>query len=232
MDELARALARMRSASNESEWNTAVIESGRVFSGDARALEFLATLAALTAPASPRNAGGSGMNLSAQRFARVKIAEIQLYQAPAVKAGAAAFDAKRYSAAIATLEPLVKRLPKLADYAAWYAGLAQSESKNYAAVPKALEPVWKQTPPSPLAARAVLLAARAYGQNGQTAEALDILRKNYATLPQPQGDWAMASAFGGAGDSVSAAVYYQRVYYGFPSSPEAAEAETSLAKLR
>jgi len=92
MDELARALARMRSASNESEWNTAVIESGRVFSGDARALEFLATLAALTAPASPRNAGGSGMNLSAQRFARVKIAEIQLYQAPAVKAGRASRD--------------------------------------------------------------------------------------------------------------------------------------------
>src|SRR5438270_7931486 len=49
-----------------------------------------------------------------------------------LKAGITAFESKRYPAAIATLQPLGKRLPKLADYAAWYHGLAESESKNYA----------------------------------------------------------------------------------------------------
>ena len=149
-----------------------------------------------------------------------------------LKAGAAAFDSQHFASAIATLQPLGKRLPKLADYVAWFLASAEFESKDYAAVPKALEPVWKQTPPSPLAARAVLLAARAYGQSGDTKAALEILRKGYSTLPQPQGDLAMANAFAAAGDAVSAVVYHQRVYYGFPSSGEAVESDAALSKLR
>jgi hypothetical protein len=86
--ELARALTRMRSATNETEWNTAVLESGRAFSGEPAALEMLASLAALTAPSLPPRAADA----SAQRFAKVKIAEIQLYQSAAVKSGRAARD--------------------------------------------------------------------------------------------------------------------------------------------
>jgi hypothetical protein len=91
IEELARSVSRMRSASSEYEWNAAVLEAGRALSGDAPALEFLATLAALTVPTRPELAP-TGENLAAQRFARVKIAEIQLYQAPAVKSGRAAKD--------------------------------------------------------------------------------------------------------------------------------------------
>ena len=149
-----------------------------------------------------------------------------------LKSGADALEARHYAAAIATLKPLGKRLPKLADYAAWLLGSAEFDSRNYAAVPKALEPVWSHTPPSPLAAEAVLLAARADGQNGDTRAALDILRKNYTALRQPQGDLAIAGAFAATGDPVSAAIYYQRVYYGFPSSAEAAQALVESAKLR
>jgi soluble lytic murein transglycosylase len=149
-----------------------------------------------------------------------------------LKTGAVALDAKRYPAAIATLSPLVKRLPKLADYAAWLLASAQFESADYSAVPKTLEAVWKQTPPSPLAARAFLLGARAYLQNGAASDAVEILRKNYAALTQPQGDLAMAAAFAGAGDSVSAAIYNQRVYYGYPNSAEAAQADAESARLR
>ena len=148
-----------------------------------------------------------------------------------LKSGSVALDNKRYSAAIATLKPLAKRIPKLADYAAWFLASAQFGAQDYKAVEKSLQPVWKQSPPSPLAARAVILAARAYGQNGQTKEAVEILRQHYATLPQPQGDLAMANAFEAAGDRVSAAVYFQRVYYGFPVSQEAAQAESEMAEL-
>jgi hypothetical protein len=88
IDELARAVARMRSAANESEWSAAVLNAGRAFSGDAGALELLASLAALTAPA----AAVLATDVGAQRFARVKIAEIQLYQGAAVKSGRAARD--------------------------------------------------------------------------------------------------------------------------------------------
>jgi len=88
IDRLARAVARMRSASNESEWSAAVLEAGRGFSNEPDALELLASLAALTAPA----AAAVTSDAAAQRFAKVKIAEIQLYQAAAVKAGRAARD--------------------------------------------------------------------------------------------------------------------------------------------
>ena len=86
--ELSRAVVRMRAAANESEWNTAVLEAGRAFSSDPIALELLASLAALTAP----TAAGIASDAAAQRFAKVKIAEIQLYQGAAVKSGRAARD--------------------------------------------------------------------------------------------------------------------------------------------
>jgi soluble lytic murein transglycosylase len=149
-----------------------------------------------------------------------------------LKAGATALDGKRYSAAVATLSPLVKKLPKLADYAAWLLASAQFELQDYAAVPKTLDAVWKQTPPSPLTPRAALLASRAYLQNAAPKDAVEILRKNYAALPQPQGDLAMATAFSAAGDDVSAAIYNQRVYYTYPNSAEAAQADAESARLR
>ncbi len=86
-EELGRALSRMRAAGNGTEWHAAVLESGRIFSGDPAALAVLASMAALTAPAA-----AIGVDAGAQRFAKVKVAEIQLYQADAVKAGRTARD--------------------------------------------------------------------------------------------------------------------------------------------
>jgi soluble lytic murein transglycosylase len=149
-----------------------------------------------------------------------------------LKAGAAALDAKKYPTAIAALEPTVKRLPKIGDYAAFFLASARAESGDYSSVGKTLEPVFKMTPVSPLAPRAVLLASHAYGQAGDAKAALEILRKNYSTLPQPAGDLAMALAFAAADDSISAVVYHQRVYYGYPISPEAAQSDAELKKLR
>ncbi len=149
-----------------------------------------------------------------------------------LKTGASALEAKKYAAAIAALEPTVKRLPKIADYAAFFLASARFESTDYAGAIKALDPVFKMTPVSPLAPRAVLLLARAYGQAGDPKAAIDTLRKNYSTLPQPAGDLAMALAFSAAEDPTSAVVYHQRVYYGFPVSAEAAQSDAALTKLR
>jgi soluble lytic murein transglycosylase len=149
-----------------------------------------------------------------------------------LKTGVSAHEGKRYAEAISTLAPLAKRLPKLADYVLWFTASAQFESKNFAAVPKILEPVWKQTPVSPLAARALLLAAKADLQTGDAQAALTILRANYAGLPQPQGDSALAAAFAASGDPVNAATYDQRVYFGFPLTAEAAQAGDDITKLR
>jgi hypothetical protein len=96
--EVGRALARMRAAGNGEDWQEAVLESGRACADDPAVLELLGSLAALTAPSV---SAALGPEASALRFAKVKIAEIQLYQAEAVKAGRAARDL------YATLQPQI-----------------------------------------------------------------------------------------------------------------------------
>ncbi len=149
-----------------------------------------------------------------------------------LKAAASALDSKNYAAALASTDGLGKRLPKLADYVAWVTASAQFGLKSYAATSAALDPVWKLTPASPLGGRAYLLSAQAAIQNGTSQAAVDLLRKNYAALPQPQGDLLLAQAFAAAGDPVSAAIYNQRIYYSFPTSAEATAAAAELARLR
>ncbi len=182
-------------------------------------------------PALSRNAA-----LSAVAVGAIAVGAFALHAASDpladLKAGSDALDAASYPAAIAALKGLPQRLPKLADYAAWLLASAQSASKDYATVPATLDPVFKQSPPSPLIPRAALLAADALTNNNNPAGALDLLRKNYAVLSQPKGDLAMATAFAASGDEVSAAIYYQRVYYRYPVSPEAAQASTEIDKLQ
>lgn len=149
-----------------------------------------------------------------------------------LKAGADALDAGRYPAAIAALKGLPQRLPKLADYSAWFLASAQSAMKDYAAVPGTLDTVFKQSPASPLVPRSALLAAAALTQDNNPSAALDLLRKYYSVIAQPKGDLAMAAAFAGSGDNVSAAIYYQRVYYGYPVSAEATQAATEIEKFK
>jgi soluble lytic murein transglycosylase len=149
-----------------------------------------------------------------------------------LKAGAAALDAKRYPAAIAALEPVLKRLPKIADYTAFFIASAKCESGDSASVAKTLEPVFKMTPISPLVPRAALLEARAFEQKGDPNAAVEVLKKYFGTLPQPAGDLALAAAFEAAGDPVNAVAYDQRIYYGFPVAPEAPASEAALARLR
>jgi len=151
-----------------------------------------------------------------------------------LKTAVAQLQGKQSGNGVVTLKPLLAKLPKLADYIAWLIASEHFEAASYADVPATLAPVWAQSPPSPLIWRASLLAARADLQTGHAHEALELLRKYYDKLPQPQGDLAMATAFAadGVNDPISAAVYDQRVYYGYPASSEAAQAETDLAKLR
>ncbi|HEY2842029.1 MAG TPA: transglycosylase SLT domain-containing protein [Bryobacteraceae bacterium] len=177
--------------------------------------------------------------LSAVAVAAIGMAALALHAASDpladLKSGADALDAGRYPAAIAALKGLPQRLPKLADYAAWFLASAQSVSNDYAAVPATLDAVFKQSPASPLVPRAALLAAAALTQNSDpkgATNALEVLRKYYSVLSQPKGDLAMAAAFAGSGDDISAAIYYQRVYYGFPLSAEAAQAAAENARLQ
>jgi hypothetical protein len=88
------------------------------------------------------------------------------------KAAVTALQSAHTASAIAALKPLDKKLPKLADYVAWFLASAQFDAQAYADVPKTLEAVWSQSPASPLVWRAALLDARALEQAGNPQGAL------------------------------------------------------------
>jgi hypothetical protein len=78
IEQLSQAIARLEAASGDAAWRAAAIEAAPLLARGAAAL--METL-------SPPAAAGQ-----AQRFARVKVAEILLYHADAVKAGRATAD--------------------------------------------------------------------------------------------------------------------------------------------
>jgi hypothetical protein len=82
--DLLRIAARLRAASTEAERAAALEDASRVFPGST-VVEFLKTLA-------PAPVLREETQLRAQRFARVRVAEIQLYHAAAMKSGRAAGD--------------------------------------------------------------------------------------------------------------------------------------------
>jgi len=149
-----------------------------------------------------------------------------------LKAAVTLFQTKQSTAAIAALKPLAAKLPKLNDYVAWFLASAQFDAQQFSETPRTLEAVWAQTPPSPLVGRSALLAAQAYLQSGNPHQAVAVLRKYYSRVAQPQGDLAMASALAADNDLAGAAVYDQRVYYGYPQSAEAEQAGGDIAALK
>jgi hypothetical protein len=83
--DLLRVAARMRAAATDAERSAALEDAGQTFGDDPAALEFLKTLA-------PPHVSREEKQPAAQRFARVRVAEIQLYHAAAMKTGRASGD--------------------------------------------------------------------------------------------------------------------------------------------
>jgi hypothetical protein len=85
IDGMGRALDRLRAANGSPAWRDAVVESSAAFSRGVAALLDTLRLETLQASSVPDET-----LLRARRFARVKVAEMQLYAADRVEAGRAA----------------------------------------------------------------------------------------------------------------------------------------------
>lgn len=147
---------------------------------------------------------------------------------------AAAEEARKgaHPSAVARLQTLPDRVPEIADYVWFTAGASQLELKNYSAAIAAFGRVYSFQPPSPFAARAILQTSEAEVQSGRPQNALALLRQYSQKLPQPQLFVAFARAYEGTGDTVSAAVQYQRAFYQYPNTTEAKDAADALQRLR
>lgn len=142
-------------------------------------------------------------------------------------------DAQRNEQALATLRSIpAARLPRIQDHVAFLTASALYGTNADATAIDTLQIVFQHNPKSPLVPRAAIIAARAANRLGQPQQALATLRKYYADLAQPQGDAVLAETFEKAGDNVSAANYYQRIWQQYPMSKEASDAETAMARLK
>jgi hypothetical protein len=84
--DVLRVAARIRRASSEAERAVAFEDARQTFDGNPTVLDFLKTLSA------PAPVSHEETDLRAQRFARVRVAEIQLYHSAAMKSGRVARD--------------------------------------------------------------------------------------------------------------------------------------------
>lgn len=145
--------------------------------------------------------------------------------------GIVAYEQKDYVAAVDHLRGLAAKLPRIADYAAYYRGAAQVEANDLGGAAPDLHSVHQSGAPSPFAGRAWILEGRAL-KPSQPAEAARLLREHYKELPQPEGDVNLADCYQAAGDLARAADFYQRVYYERVSGDAAARAAAGLITLK
>jgi soluble lytic murein transglycosylase len=149
-----------------------------------------------------------------------------------LEAGISEQARKDPASAIRDLRAVRPRLPALADYIGYSLAAAEYDLGDFNAALHDVEAVWRNTPRSPLTGDAALVAARAYRETSQPAASVRVLRENYLQLAQPAGDALLAACYRASGDLAAAAVYYQRVYYQHPLSPEAAEAAQALGEIK
>jgi hypothetical protein len=140
------------------------------------------------------------------------------------------YEKAQYASAVSRLD--AAKIPRLADFAAYYRGAARAANQEHAAAAKDFAAVRAFQPVSPLRGKAVVAEAQSLAAAGQAREAVRLLHERYAELPQPDADFALATAYESAGENARAVEFYQRVYYAYPSGEPAMKAASALLTLR
>ena len=145
----------------------------------------------------------------------------------------ARLEAGDAAGAAKALAGLPSRLPVLADYAGFFLAQARFQLKDYANVPAALEPVFRAQVRSPLTGRAAVLAARSLLELGDAQGAVRWLSRAPAALrAEPESSLLAAKAQESLGQPLPAVAAWKTIYYYYPVSKEAGDAEAALARLR
>lgn len=121
------------------------------------------------------------------------------------------------------------RLPQIRDYVAYLIASSQYDATAYAEAARGAEALARTE--SPVAPKAILLAARAYLQLTDYASAMRLLETQRAKAPQPAADRLLAEAAELGGDSAHCATAFRRIFQLYPRSNEAAESEKALQRM-
>ncbi len=124
------------------------------------------------------------------------------------------------------------KAPILDDYAQYIRAQAEYQLKNYAEVAQSATRVFNHVPGSPFVGSSAALAVRADLDGDSPKQALELVKKYFDVIPQPQADLLLARSFDATGDLPQAAEYYQRVYYSYPAAREATDAANALVDIK
>ena len=178
---------------------------------------------------------------AATRPHRKPLAKKAVREAPKPKAAGAAallalaqreLDQRNFQVASEYANRAAKQAPTLDDYANYVRAEAELSQRNYAEVTKAVVHVFSHNPPSPLDGAAAAVAVQGDLDNDKPKSALELMRKYYDHIPQPQADFLLARSLNATGDLAHAAEYFQRVYYGYPKTQSASDSEGFLNDLK
>ena len=158
----------------------------------------------------PKAAGGAGLIAIAQRE----------------------LDARHFEAASKYAKEAASKVPSLEDYAQYIREQATYNLRQYGDLAKAATRVFDQVPASPLSGPAAAMAVRADLEQDAPKQALELMRRFYSRISQPDADFLLAQCLRATGDLEQAAEYFQRVYYFYPLSDDATQASGALAELK
>jgi len=158
----------------------------------------------------PKAAGGAGLIAIAQRE----------------------LESRHFDAASRYAKEAGGKAPSLEDYAEYIREQAAYNLKDFAELSKAAARVFNVTPASPLSGPAAALAVKADLEEDSPKKALELIRRFYLRISQPDADFLLAKCFRATGDLEQAAEYFQRVYYLHPLTGDAENASAALAELK
>jgi soluble lytic murein transglycosylase len=144
--------------------------------------------------------------------------------------GATEDDQRQFGDALTHLKAASKRLPELADYAAYLSAVAEAGLRQFADTEATLQPVWQSAPASALVTRAVLLQAESYMQTGNPAATATLVQQHMSDLPAPQAELLLARAYEAQNNGDTAGQHYQKLYIEYPLAKEASDAEAALTR--
>lgn len=141
-------------------------------------------------------------------------------------------EIRNFAAASEYAKNAAAKAPVLADYAYYVRAQAELQLRNFSNVTESATRIFEHAPVSPFVGAAAALGVRADLDGDHPKEALQLVKKYFEVIPQPEASLLLARCFQATGDLPQAAEYFNRVYYEYPNAREAVDAGGALAELK
>lgn len=141
-------------------------------------------------------------------------------------------ESRHFDAASRYAKEASAKVPALEDYAEYIREQAAYSLRDFTELSKAATRVFNVTPASPLSGPAAALAVKADLEQDSPKQALELIRRFYPRISQPDGDFLLAECFRATGDLEQATEYFQRVYYLHPLTGDSENASAALSELK